>query len=131
MTPADGTISVQQFEPLRRQFVPNASTPVTLPPGRVRLATRPSLTGSAAGAKTIGIVGGRRFGRAATAVPPCSNHGDLRRDQFGRQRRQSIVLPSAQRYSIATLLALDIAQFAQAAGEMRRRSSRPIGRWPR
>ena len=31
-------------------------TPVTLPPGRLRLATRPSLTGSPPVAKTIGIV---------------------------------------------------------------------------
>jgi hypothetical protein len=34
-------------------------TPVTLPPGRLRLATRPSLTGSPALTKTIGIVDGR------------------------------------------------------------------------
>jgi hypothetical protein len=31
-------------------------TPVTLPPGRLKLATRPSLTGSPPLAKTIGIV---------------------------------------------------------------------------
>ena len=31
-------------------------TPVTLPPGRLRLATRPSLTGSPPVAKTIGTV---------------------------------------------------------------------------
>ena len=31
-------------------------TPVTLPPGRLRLATRPTLTGSPPVAKTIGTV---------------------------------------------------------------------------
>ena len=34
----------------------NIVTPVTLPPGRLRLSTRPSLTGSAPASNTIGIV---------------------------------------------------------------------------
>src|SRR5438876_4151762 len=34
----------------------NWVTPVTLPPGRLRLATRPSRTGSEAISKTIGMV---------------------------------------------------------------------------
>src|SRR5262249_56572798 len=36
--------------------VPNRVIPVTLPPGRLRLATRPSLTGSPLAVNTIGIV---------------------------------------------------------------------------
>src|SRR5262245_18006764 len=44
---------VQQFEQLRRQQV---AQQVTLPPGRLRLATRPNLTGSLPITKTIGIV---------------------------------------------------------------------------
>ena len=42
-----------------RRFCPNPAskvTPVTLPPGRLRLATRPCLTGSLPVTKTIGIV---------------------------------------------------------------------------
>ena len=43
-----------------KRFAPNTAakktTPVTLPPGRLRLVTRPSLTGSLPVTKTIGIV---------------------------------------------------------------------------
>jgi hypothetical protein len=42
-----------------KRFAPSSArtnaTPVTLPPGRLRLATRPNLTGSPPLAKTIGI----------------------------------------------------------------------------
>ena len=34
----------------------SAAIPVMLPPGRLRLATKPPRTGSGTGAKTIGIV---------------------------------------------------------------------------
>ena len=47
------------------------------------------------------------------------NHGHPTANQIGGQRWQSIVLASAQRYSIATLLALDVAGFLQALGGMR------------
>ena len=43
-------------------------TPVTLPPGWLRLATRPSLTGSAAVSKTIGMVVVAAFAASAAAV---------------------------------------------------------------
>jgi len=43
-------------------------SPVTLPPGRARLATRPPPTGSFANAKTIGMTGVTRF-KAATTLP--------------------------------------------------------------
>lgn len=45
--------------------------PVTLPPGRLRLATRPTFTGSDAFVNTIGTVG-HRFGRERRGgAPPC------------------------------------------------------------
>ena len=47
---------MQQPKPLCPKFRRKKLTPVTLPPGRLRLATRPSLTGSLPVAKTIGIV---------------------------------------------------------------------------
>src|SRR5262249_61297633 len=55
------------------RFAPNTAlrklTPVTLPPGRLRLATRPSLTGAAPVAKTTGtVVGGGLAARAALWV---------------------------------------------------------------
>ena len=51
-----GTIwrsSSSRFAPT---WEPSHDTPVMLPPGRLRLATRPSLTGSAPATKTIGTV---------------------------------------------------------------------------
>ncbi len=46
----------QQFQPLCRQFSHRKLIPVRLPPGRARLATSPSFTGSCAMPKTMGIV---------------------------------------------------------------------------
>ena len=47
----------QQFQPLCREHVAAEKvTPVRLPPGRLRLATRPSLTGSSPATKTMGMV---------------------------------------------------------------------------
>ena len=43
-------------------------TPVTLPPGRLRLATRPSRTGSLPVVKTIGIVVVAAFAASAGGV---------------------------------------------------------------
>ena len=64
-------------------------TPVTLPPGRLRLATRPDLTGSAPTAKTIGIVAVAALAASAAALPSGDDHGDLPANQIGRQRRQA------------------------------------------
>ena len=44
--------------------------PVTLPPGRLRLATRPSFTGSAPLEKTIGIVVVAALAASDAGVPP-------------------------------------------------------------
>ena len=85
----------QQLQPLRTSTPGRRSTPVTLPPGRFRLATRPSPTGSSPTAKTIGIVASRpwppRRGAAA------DDHRHRPADQIGRQSRQAVHRPSAQR----------------------------------
>ena len=44
--------------------------PVTLPPGRARLATKPVPTGSPAAAKTIGMTDVACFTARTAAVPP-------------------------------------------------------------
>ena len=62
---------VQQLQPLlplRLRF--KLVTPVRLPPGRFRLATSPILTGSAATAKTIGMVAVAALAAIAEGVPP-------------------------------------------------------------
>ena len=55
-TVALGTSSRSNSSRFPSNAVLNWLTPVTLPPGRLRLATRPSLTGSCHRTKTIGIV---------------------------------------------------------------------------
>jgi hypothetical protein len=47
-------------------------TPVRLPPGRLRLATRPSETGSVAVSNTIGIVAVAAFAASDEGVPPAA-----------------------------------------------------------
>src|SRR5262245_53121939 len=59
----------QEFQPLRPSSAVKMLTPVRLPPGRARLATSPSLTGSSAATKTMGIVAVAAFAaRAAFAI---------------------------------------------------------------
>ena len=59
----------QQVEPLRPSPPARKLAPVTLPPGRFRLATRPSLTGSSPVAKTIGIVAVASLAARAAGKP--------------------------------------------------------------
>ena len=84
MLRAVGTQFVQQLQPLRRQLhVQVCVTPVTLPPGRLRLATSPSSTGSAAVSKTIGMVVVAAFAASAAGVgrPRQSQSPDAERDR--------------------------------------------------
>ena len=89
--------------------------PVRLPPGRARLATRPSLTGSSPTTKTIGIVVVAALAANAEAGPAGrGDHGDLPANQFGRQRRQPIGLILGPAVFDRHVLALDIAGVLQA-----------------
>src|SRR6266436_6221781 len=54
LTPGTAWMSCSRHLPTR--FGLRLDDPVTLPPGRARLVTSPSVTGSGAEAKTIGIV---------------------------------------------------------------------------
>ena len=47
---------MEQFEPLGGDSILSWVAPVTLPPGRLRLVTRPSRTGSPAVVNTMGVV---------------------------------------------------------------------------
>src|SRR5262245_17632230 len=61
----------QQFQPLCSQLSPeHILMPVRLPPGRAKLATRPSLTGSSAARKTMGIVVVVALAANAAGGPP-------------------------------------------------------------
>ena len=83
---------------------------MTLPPGRLRLATRPSLTGSPPIVKTIGMVAVAALAASAAAGAAArDDHGHLTADQIGGQRRQSIVLTLRPTIFDRHVLAFDIA----------------------
>jgi hypothetical protein len=60
---------VEQFEPFRVKSVVKKVAPVMLPPGRLKLTMRPSLTGSIPIANTIGMVVVADFAAKAEAAP--------------------------------------------------------------
>ena len=68
-------------------------TPVTLPPGRLRLGTRPGPTGSPP-IEDIGIVDVAAFAACAGATTQCGNHCDPTAHQVGREGRQPVELAS-------------------------------------
>ena len=104
----------QQLQPLCRQLSRlKKLMPVRLPPGRARLATRPSATGSSATAKTIGIVVVAALA-ANAAARERGDHGDPSANQFGRQLRQPIESASGPAVFDRYVLALDVAGFFEA-----------------
>jgi len=76
--------------------------PVTLPPGRAMLATRPRLTGSLLTTKTIGIVPVEAFAASTTSPPSMATMTrTLWRSNSAASAGSRSRWPSAQRYSIA------------------------------
>src|SRR5262249_33867178 len=69
-TAAVGTIACSSSSCLAPSCWVNGVTPVMLPPGRFKLATSPSLTGSVPAPKTIGIVVVADFAVDAATVLP-------------------------------------------------------------
>src|SRR5262249_9881630 len=111
------------------RFAVNSPTrklmPVRLPSGRERLATRPSLTGSSATAKTMGIVVVAALAANATAGPPLVVIGDQPNpsaNQLGRQRRQPVHLILGPAVFDRHILALDIAGVFEAPAK----SAQPV-----
>src|SRR5262249_19716694 len=89
-------------------------TPVALPPGRARLATRPSLTGSVPTPKTIGIVVVAALAaRAPCRSPGVAINGDAA-DEVGHNRWQTIELAVQQMVLHRHVLALDVAGIVEA-----------------
>ena len=108
----------QEFQPLclpTRHL--KTLIPVRLPPGRARLATRPSLTGSSLTEKTIGIVAVAAFAASAETLFGGDDHGDPAANQIGRKRRQPIVLILGQAVFDCDVLAFYIAGLLQALAE--------------
>ena len=119
----------QQLQPLWPPALRSKKlTPVRLPPGRLRLATRPSWTGSPPVAKTIGIVVVAAL--AASAGEGCSRDDHAR--PGGEPDRPPA--PAADRIGLRPavfdrhVLALDIAGFLQALAERARTVREPVRR---
>src|SRR6266478_3918410 len=111
---APGTSSRRSSSRFATNSVETKLIPVRLPPGRARLATRPSLTGSSLTVKTMGIVVVAAFAANATGGAfDRGDHGNPPADQFGRQRRQPIHLILGPAVFDRPGLALDIAALLQ------------------
>jgi hypothetical protein len=76
---APGTSSRKSSSRFAANSLLRKLTPVRLPPGRARLATRPSLTGSSATLKTIGIVVVAALAASAEDQPPVAVIRETRR----------------------------------------------------
>ena len=102
--------------------------PVALPPGRARLATRPSWTGSSPTPKTIGIVAVAALAASAGRVAGRGDHGHLSADQIGHQCRQAIVLALQPVVLDRHVLAFDVAGFVETFAERGHIARGGIGR---
>ena len=103
--------------------------PVALPPGRARLATRPSWTGSSATAEDDRNGCGRSFGRKSSRrVGGRRDHGHLSAHQIGQQCRQAIILALQPAILDRQVLAFDVADFVEAFAERGRTGRGAIGR---
>ena len=78
--------------------------PVTLPPGRAKLATSPASTGSVALTMTIGIVVVARLAASAGAWEEATITSTLCRTRSAASSARRSRRPSAQRYSMTTFL---------------------------
>ena len=83
--------------------VPWVDRPVTFPPGRARLATKPLRTGSAAPAKTIGITDVACFAAITAEVDAVTITSTLSRTNSAAISANRSVRSFAHRNSIATL----------------------------
>ena len=81
--------------------VPKLESPVTLPPGRARLATRPAATGSPALTITIGMVVVARLASNAPGVDVATNRSILSRTKSAASWGRRSFFCSANRYSMA------------------------------
>ena len=95
-----GTASLSISSLLVFSSVAKLENPVTLPPGRARLATRPSPTGSAAFAITMGMVVVAFFAANAGGPPVATIRSTLRRTRSAASSGRRSSFCSANRYSM-------------------------------
>src|SRR5580693_1648173 len=93
-------------------------TPVALPPGRLRLVTRPNFTGFLPTINTIGIVDVAALAASAGGSPPTVTiTATRRRTSSVASSGSRSYWPSAQRYSIAKVLPSSKPVFFQGLTE--------------
>ena len=103
MRAAPGTNSRNSPSRLAARSAAKKLTPVRLPPGRAKLETKPSLTGSLPVAKTMAIVVVAALAARAEGVSIAAMTATRRRTRSAAKAGSRSVWFSAQRYSIAML----------------------------
>jgi hypothetical protein len=92
-------------------------TPVALPPGLARLATRPSLTGSSGTVKTMGIVVVAALAACAAKLPAGVAITHATTHQVTHDRRKAMELALQPVVLDRYVLALEVAGFVEALAE--------------
>src|SRR5262245_34992175 len=106
---AVGTSSRRNSSRLAANSAEKKLTPVALPPGRARLATRPSPTGSSGTPNTIGIAVVARSRRHHSGRAERGDHLDLSANEVGCQNGQPLALVLGPAIFDREVLALNIA----------------------
>ena len=96
-----GTASLSISSLLVFSSVAKLESPVTLPPGRARLATKPAPTGSPTFVITMGMVVVALLAANAARVPATTIRSTLRRTRSAASSGRRSVFCSANRYSMA------------------------------
>src|SRR5262245_9559170 len=93
-------------------------SPVALPPGRLKLSTSPSLTGSPPTPNTIGMVDVARLAARGEGSPPTATSTlTPRRTSSAASAGRGTVLTARPPVFDQQILALNVAAFGQTAAE--------------
>ena len=108
-----GKISRKSSSRLPGRSADRFDRPVTLPPGRARLATRPAPTGSPPSRRQLESAKSPALPHKTAAVPPVTTTSTFSRTNSAATSANRSLRPSAQRYSIADRATLHPAEFTQ------------------
>jgi hypothetical protein len=117
MTVAVGSSSCSSSSRFGATSTFNWVTPVMLPPGRLRLATSPSLIGSPPVSKTIGITAVAALAASAAGGADSGDDAHLSPHEIGRPLRQPLVSVLCPPVFDLDVAALDVTAFAQPLPE--------------
>src|SRR6266446_8409672 len=128
-----GTASFRSSSRFAARSGPSTVKPVTFPPGRARLETRPLLTGSPALAMTMGDRRRRLLGRESRGRAPGHDDVHVEPNEVGREIRESLILPLRASLLERNALSFHVAEIAKAQPERlpRRRVGEQADPWDR